>query len=150
MLSLVAGKDYIPMIGAVIMFSHGSAEDNTTSCINFTVLNDNILDNTEILFALLSTKLTFVFISPILNFATIYIFEDPNNCKSHKNLFYACEILLPSNCKTDITVGFPNNSPNIVTEGVNLTLQLCPQIFNGTLGKDVYISVSTRDMTAFG
>eukprot|EP00731_Ephydatia_muelleri_P002076 Em0001g2076a len=49
---------------------------------------------------------------------------------------------------TDITIGFASGTPSIATEGVDLTLQLCPIILNGSLEKDVYVSVSTKDITA--
>lgn len=81
MYSSTAGEDYIPLVSALIMFSQGSAQDNTTSCINFTVLNDNTVEDTEFLFTTLSTLLSSVLISPTMNLATIYIFEDPNDCK---------------------------------------------------------------------
>ena len=65
------------------MFSYGaSARNQTASCVDLTVINDSILENTESLSVSVSSLLSFVFISPSMNFAFIYIFEDPKECKS--------------------------------------------------------------------
>lgn len=50
--------------------------------------------------------------------------------------------------KLDITVGFNAGTPSFVTEGLNHTLKLCPEILNGSLERDVTVFASTRDITA--
>lgn len=54
---------------------------NSTSCINFTVINDNVVENTELLSVALTTALNYVFISPTRNLASVIIFDDPDDCK---------------------------------------------------------------------
>ncbi|KAL5516874.1 hypothetical protein EMCRGX_G002306 [Ephydatia muelleri] len=123
-----AGKDYIPLVATTVMFSYGaSARNQTASCVDLSVMNDSILENTESLSVSVSSLLLFVFISPSMNFAFIYIFEDPNDY---------------------ITIGFASGAPSIVTEGLNLTLKLCPEILNGSLEKDVTVFATTMDITA--
>ena len=51
-------------------------------------------------------------------------------------------------CIIDVTVGFASGTPNIVTEGVNLTLQFCPTILNGSLERDVFVFATTIDVSA--
>ena len=128
------------------MFSYGaSARNQTASCVDLSVINDSILENTESLSVSVSSLLLFVFISPSMNFAFIYIFEDPNDCKSKCYMSHAlCFIIL----KIDITIGFASGAPSIVTEGLNLTFKLCPEIMNGSLEKDVTVFATTMDITA--
>eukprot|EP00731_Ephydatia_muelleri_P002099 Em0001g2099a len=54
----------------------------------------------------------------------------------------------PGATATDITIGFASGAPSIVTEGLNLTLKLCPEILNGSLEKDVTVFATTMDITA--
>ena len=77
-----AQQDYVPLVSAEIIFSYGaSANMNSTSCINFTVINDNILENTELLSVIAVTRFNYVFISPTMSSAYVFIFEDPYDCK---------------------------------------------------------------------
>ena len=144
-----AGKDYIPLVEAVITFTSGaSSASHTTSCTGLTVVDDSILENTEFLSVTVSSFLTYVFIYSTMNSAYVNIVEDPNECMSE--LTSMSWIIFTFLDLTDITIGFASGTPSIATEGVDLTLQLCPIILNGSLEKDVYVSVSTKDITAKG
>ena len=74
--------DYIALTKEEVMFSPGaSAINNSINCTVLTIINDNKLENTEVLSAILTTDLTVILI-PSLNISTtIFIIEDPYDCK---------------------------------------------------------------------
>ena len=47
-------------------------------------------------------------------------------------------------------IGFPTGASLTVTERVNMTVNVCPQILEGTLERDVSVFATTIDMSARG
>lgn len=148
-----AGTDYMPFIKEEIVFSpESSAVNNSMSCAVLTIINDSALENTEALSAILTTDQTVVLIPSANISATIFIIEDPYDCKKYSD-FIVIQPYFTYNIffiLIDITVGFASDTPNTAIEGLNLTLMLCPKILNGSLEKDVFVFATTMDITAKG
>ena len=51
---------------------------------------------------------------------------------------------------TDVVIGFPMGASLTATERVNMTVNVCPQILEGTLERDVSVFATTMDMSARG
>ena len=50
----------------------------------------------------------------------------------------------------DVVIGFPSGSSLTVTERINTSVGVCPQILQGTLERDVTVIASTMDISATG
>ena len=51
---------------------------------------------------------------------------------------------------TVVVIGFLMGASLTVTERVNMTVTVCPQILEGTLERDVSVFATTMDMSAIG
>ena len=51
---------------------------------------------------------------------------------------------------TDVVIGFLMGASSTVTERVNMTVNVCPQILEGTLERAVSVYATTMDMSARG
>eukprot|EP00731_Ephydatia_muelleri_P007285 Em0003g1533a len=116
--------DYIPLSSADIVFQSGaSGQLNSTSCINFTVIDDHAVESNE------TVPLSVSSTSPVSTLqasstATVIIYD-----------------------QTDyVQIGVI--SPDFVTEGVNLTATICAVILDGTLGRSVVVRVNLINITA--
>eukprot|EP00731_Ephydatia_muelleri_P007059 Em0003g1307a len=116
--------DYIPLSSADIVFQSGaSGQLNSTSCINFTVIDDYAIESNE------TVPLSVSSTSPVSTLqasstATVIVYD-----------------------QTDyVQIGVI--SPDFVTEGVNLTATICAVILDGILGRSVVVRVNLMNITA--
>ena len=53
-------------------------------------------------------------------------------------------------CCTDVVIGFPLGASITVTERINASFNICPQILEGSLERDVSIIATSMDISAIG
>ena len=51
---------------------------------------------------------------------------------------------------TDVVIGFPPESSLTVTEGINISISVCPQILQGSLERGVSVYATSMDISARG
>ena len=90
--------DYVPLMSEELNFISGQSDNmDRAQCLNLTIMDDTILENTEEFYAHLSytpmEDRAVVFISPLNSNSTIYIQED----QSDSELYYYVPIN-PSQC----------------------------------------------------
>ena len=137
-----ANVDYMPLNQAEVVFQSGaSAQLNSTSCINFTIIDDNVLENNE------TVPLSLSSISPVNTLltsstATVMIYET-SDCEYYSAHISNLALML---LITDVTLGFP--SPYYVVEGINSTATICVVVLDGMLGRSVTVQATTVSFTA--
>eukprot|EP00731_Ephydatia_muelleri_P037226 Em0422g2a len=164
------GKDFIQVESGNFVFTPG----NTIACIHINILQDSILEYNE--YILFSTSCNNSHAVCSAGSGSIQIIEDGdtvtigfdvesfNGTEGSSDPLKICAVMMegslerlipvyvtthaPGATATDITIGFASGAPSIVTEGLNLTLKLCPEILNGSLEKDVTVFATTMDITA--
>ena len=60
------------------------------------------------------------------------------------------DISLCTSCLSDVVIGFPVGATVNVTERISINANICPQILEGTLERQVSVFATTMDGTAIG
>lgn len=137
--------DYIPLQNYYFNFSQGMIE-NDTLCVNITIIDDNIVEEDEELYAVLSSDSTSVRLKEPFR-ATIVIIN--NDCMSKFILIeclHLCTgmiILKQFSTSSDCRVSLMDTT--YYTTMATGYAQICAQLVEGLLGKTVHINLTIND-----